>query len=123
MVPEVDPVRRDPAAVRSPGPGADQWPVQAADAIERLVDSVRDKTTGPILTIARAIVFGLFAAFAGIAALVLLAAALVRVVDVYLPSAVFGEQHTWAAHGLVGLIFVLIGAFCWTKALAAPHRA
>ncbi|CAN5724534.1 hypothetical protein BH24ACT3_BH24ACT3_16210 [soil metagenome] len=120
MASPVDPTRHDPVA--APGASA-EWPAQAADTIEKVVGSVRDKTTGPILTAARAIVFGLLAAFAGTAAAVLFAVGTVRAIDNYLPDAAFGDNHTWAAHGLVGILFVLVGAFCWSKALRRPRRA
>lgn len=78
------------------------WPAQAADAIEKAVQGVRDKTTGPAITAARWVVAGLFVLIAGTMALILLAIGLVRVLDAYLPSSVFGDQHVWAAHALVG---------------------
>jgi K(+)-stimulated pyrophosphate-energized sodium pump len=37
------------------------WPAQATDFVVNTVDSVRDRTTGTILTIARVTVFGLLA--------------------------------------------------------------
>lgn len=117
-----DSARSDTARGRSPSPEPDDWPTQAADTIERVVGTVRDKTTGPILTVARAIVYGLFAAFTGLTLAVLFAVALVRLLDAYLPEAVFGSDHVWAAHGLVGLVFVAVGLFCWSKALSRPRQ-
>jgi len=89
--------------------------VQAADAIERTVGAVRDRTTGPAITIARGIVYGTFALLVGTAAAVLLAIAAVRLLDVYLPDAVVGEDHTWVAHLVVGLAFTLGGLFLWSR--------
>ena len=91
------------------------WPVQAADTIERVVGSVRDKTTGPALTVARAVVYGTFALIVGTAVAVMASVAAVRLVDVYLPDDVFGETHTWAAHGVVGLVFTVAGLLLWSK--------
>jgi hypothetical protein len=45
----------------------------------------------------------------------MLAVAAVRALDAYLPDAVFGEDHVWAAHGIVGLVFALAGALLWSK--------
>ncbi|HEY9558362.1 MAG TPA: hypothetical protein VIR58_16615 [Acidimicrobiales bacterium] len=98
----------------------DDWPAQAADTIERVVGSVRDKTTGPAITAARAVVYGTFALFVGLMVAVLFSVVLVRILDVYLPSAVFGDEHVWAAHGLVGLLFTIAGAFLWSKRTARP---
>jgi hypothetical protein len=91
------------------------WPAQAADTIERVVGSVRDKTTGPALTAARAVVYGMFAALVGAAALVLLIAGAVRVLDSYLPDSVFGEDHMWASYLVLGLVFVIVGGVLWAR--------
>lgn len=91
------------------------WPVQAADTIERVVGTVRSKTTGPAITIARGLVYGLLATIVGIAALVMLAIAAVRALDVYLPEAALGDHNTWAAHLIVGLVFSLAGMVAWSK--------
>jgi hypothetical protein len=117
-----------PAALPGPpGPDAD-WPAQAADTIERVVGSVRDKTTGPALTVARGVVYGLFAALVGATAAVLAIIALVRLVDNYLPDAWFGEEHMWATYLVLGVGFLALGALFWTRRHApgedggAPRR-
>ena len=100
--------------------GAGDWPAQAADTIERVVGSVRDKTTGPAITIARGIVYGTFALVVGTVVAVLVAIAAVRALDNYLPDSVFGEEHTWAAHLLVGLVFTGLGMGMWSRRSAPP---
>lgn len=102
-------------APSSPGPETSDWPAQAADAIERAVGAVRDKTTGPAITVARGLVYGTFALLVGSVVAVLLAISAVRVLDVYLPDAVVGEQHTWAAHLVIGSLFTLVGMFLWSR--------
>ena len=52
----------------------DDWAVQTADTIERLVESVRSNTSDRLVSVARLVVFGLLAAILGTIALVLLAA-------------------------------------------------
>ena len=49
------PTTRPAAAASAPSPDVDttDWPAQAADTIERAVQGVRDKTTGPAITVAR----------------------------------------------------------------------
>src|SRR5690554_875919 len=94
------------------------WPAQAADTIERVVGTVRDKTTGPAITAARWLVYGTFALFVGLAVAILLAIAAVRLLDAYLPDAVFGEEHTWAAHLIVGLVFTILGMVAWSQRTA-----
>jgi uncharacterized protein (DUF1810 family) len=95
--------------------GEQDWPARAADTIERVVGQVRDATTGRAITAARWFVYGLFAAILGSALLVMVAIMAVRFVDAYLPDAVFGERHTWAAHLLVGLVFTILGLVAWSR--------
>jgi len=100
------------APVESPKPvvaADDDWADQAADTVVKVVDTVREKTTGPILTVARAIVYGLIGIFAVLVALIVLTIALVRLVDVYLPGEV------WSAHLLIGALFTLFGLLVWSK--------
>jgi hypothetical protein len=99
----------------TPAQPAGDWAAQAADTIERAVGNVRDRTTGPALTVARAVVYGTFAALVGLAALVLGTIAAVRIIDNYLPDSVFGDEHTWAAYLIIGLVFVLAGAVLWVR--------
>jgi cell division protein FtsX len=104
MVNGVDGVRVSATDVRT-----DDWPTQATDAIVKVVGTAHDRITGPIQTVARAIVYGLLAAILGVAALVLLVILLLRLVNNYLPDSVFGENHMWAAHLLVGVLFTSLG--------------
>jgi hypothetical protein len=105
--------RGDRADQRSDG----DWTVQVADTVERVVGTIRDKTSVPLTTIARAIVFGLLAAAMGIVMAVLVAVALVRVVDV-----VTGEGNVWIAHLAVGGLFSVVGAFFLRKATTTTAR-
>lgn len=91
-----------------PAPAKD-WAAETADTIERLVGTVRAKTSGPLEKAARVLVYGLVALIVGLAAAVLGAVALVRVLDVALPGDV------WAAHAVTGGIFTLGGLFLWRK--------
>jgi hypothetical protein len=100
----------------------DDWASQTADTIERVVSTVRDKTTGPALTASRALVYGTFAVIVGVAALVLAVIAAVRLLNNYLPDAVFGESHIWAAYLIIGLLFTIGGLFAWSKRSAQPEE-
>src|SRR3954469_7025783 len=86
----------------APPPPEGDWASQVADTIERVVGQVRERTTRPLVTATRAIVFGLLAAIIGIASLVLVAITLVRVLT-YLPGGV------WVAHLITGLVFLIAG--------------
>jgi hypothetical protein len=121
-VPRAAPGAPTPApSAAGPGPshgGAEQlfeggldgeWPARAADAIVNVVGSVRDRTTGPITTVARGVVFGLLAAVLGLAVGVLVVIAAIRLLDQVLPSGV------WVAYLVLGGVFLLAGALVFRK--------
>jgi hypothetical protein len=95
------------------GTAADRWPVEAADFVVRTVGTVRDKTTGPVIFGARALVFGLFAACMGVIAALLSAIALVRVLTVYVPG-----NRVWVSDLIIGGVFTLAGLGLWTQTRA-----
>jgi LPXTG-motif cell wall-anchored protein len=63
------------------------WAPDLADTVERVVGTVRDKTTKHVVTAVRALVFGIVISVAALAALVLLAIVgtklLQRVLDIF----------------------------------------
>jgi vacuolar-type H+-ATPase subunit I/STV1 len=85
------------------------WPAQATNAIVDLVGTVRDKTTGPITTIARGVVFGLFAGVVGLIVAILALIAVIRLLDEALPSGV------WLPYLILGTLFVIGGALVFRK--------
>ena len=117
LPPVADPVDLSTTRVRT-----DDWPAQATDTIVRVVGTASDKVTGPITTAARALVYGLFAGVLGLAALVLVSILLVRLADNYLPDAVFGKEHVWAAHLLIGLLFLVSALLLWSKRKPQPNE-
>ena len=105
----------EPGDSSRPAGGSD-WTVQAADTIERVVTGIRDKTTVPLTTVARALVYGLLAAVMGLTIVVFLAVVSIRMISVYLM-----RDEVWAAYLLVGGIFTLSGAFLLRTA-SSPKR-
>jgi hypothetical protein len=99
-------------------PPAPDWTVEVANRIESVVGAVRDRTTVPITKIARTVVFGLLAAVAALAAVILLIIAAVRL-HVYLPFHPAGRQ-VWVVYAALSAIFLLAGAFSWRK--RTPRR-
>jgi hypothetical protein len=93
----------------------EDWPTQATDTIVKVVGTASSKVTGPVTTAARALVFGLFAAILGTAVVTLLSILAVRVANNYLPDSVLGEEHVWAAHVLIGLVFSILALLLWRK--------
>jgi hypothetical protein len=104
-------------SAQRPAASSPDWPVQAADTLERVVGSIRSKTALPLTTIARAVVYGMLAAVMGVSALILVAIALVRGVDI-----VTGEGNVWIAHLAVGGIFTIVGMFLLRKATTTKTR-
>jgi uncharacterized membrane protein len=84
-----------------PSPAPD-WATRTADSIERVVNTVRDRTTRPLLVAGRAIVFGLLAVVVGIAAVVLLSITIVRVLVIL-------TDRAWLADLILGALFVIAG--------------
>ncbi|MBW3643930.1 MAG: hypothetical protein KY441_00310 [Actinobacteria bacterium] len=101
--------RADVPVPEAPGAAGDDWAKDTADAIERVVQSVRGKTIGPLEKMARALVYGLLALIVGIAAAVLVSVALVRALDLAIPGSV------WSAHAITGGMFCLAGLLLWRK--------
>jgi hypothetical protein len=88
-----------------PGTG-DDWAAQTADTIERVVGSVRGKTSEPLERVARIVVFGLAIAIVGIAAVALLLIAFVRLLAIV-------PGPLWSAYLVAGGIFTLVGLLFW----------
>ena len=85
------------------------WPTQITDTAVRLIEQIRDKTTRPAITVARALVFGLVALSIGTVAIFLFVIGAIRLVNGYLPGTV------WTTYLLFGGIFTLGGAFLFSK--------
>lgn len=87
---------------------SDDWPEQAADAVVNTVDKVRDVTTGPVVNLSRLLAYIVFGVFPLLIVLVLGIIAAVRGLEV-------ATGRAWAAHGILGLLFVSLGAFAWSR--------
>ena len=91
------------------------WAPQLADTIERVVGQVRDKTTKPVIMVARGLVFGLLAAIVGVFALVVALIGLLRGVQAIIEWPFSHPTAVWASYVLIGGLFSVAGAFCMTK--------
>jgi hypothetical protein len=111
-----DATRVDPTDVElvPPAPSTSDWPSQAADTIVDLVDQVRAKTTGPAITAARALVFGLIVAvlavIVGVLALVFLVRLTTEVLEV-----IWDGAGVWLTYLLYGALFTAVGAFVFGR--------
>jgi hypothetical protein len=97
------------------------WAVEATDRFETLVNAVRDRTTLPIIKIARLVVYGLVAGVVAIVGVILAVDAFIQIVDAYLPVDPYGRR-VWIGYAALGAIFLLVGAFCWSKGNPKPQE-
>ena len=84
------------------------WTDQVADLVVDLVDTVRDKTTGQILKVARGAVYGTVAALAilvmGIIGLAFVGRALALT-----------QIPQWVSYFVIGALFTVLGFALWGK--------
>jgi hypothetical protein len=90
------------------------WPVQAADAIVKGVDTVRDKTTGPVQKAARAVVYGLLAVVLGTMVVILVIIGLVRLVD-SIVGLFMDPPRIWVTYLIVGVVFTVAGVVVFRR--------
>jgi hypothetical protein len=100
-----------------PNPTPD-WPVQATDMIVKGVDTVRDRTTGPALQIARYVVYGSVAALLAVPLLVLLLVGVMRAFEGLLLLAGL-QDPMWIVYVVFGVAFTAVGLYLWHKARQA----
>ena len=106
--------RPDPSKAVPSVPSAGDWPAQAADLIVNTVGTVRDRTTGTILSIARVAVFGLLAVVLGFVVIVLSLIGVIRLLDEILPSSV------WLPYLIVGAVSLVSGILVFRRRFPPP---
>ena len=82
------------------------WAPELADTVERVVGTVREKTTDNAVKAARIIVFGLLAAFLGLTAVILLVITFTRGLQILLDFAVTPAQAVYISYFIVGGILL-----------------
>ncbi|MEI8391493.1 MAG: hypothetical protein WCG40_03245 [Actinomycetes bacterium] len=91
------------------------WATEFTQTIVESIDKVRNRTTKPIVMIARGLVFGLLIAFLGVMALVLLLVGLSRGLINLLEWPFDHDTAVWMSHLIVGSLLVLLGAILMIK--------
>lgn len=86
-----------------------EWTTQAADTVDHVVTTVRDKTVVPATNATKAIVYGLLVLLFALTAFALFCIMVFRVLNNYVGGG------PWVPWLILGGIFVLAGGFCWTK--------
>jgi uncharacterized protein YacL len=92
---------------QQPAPSGD-WASQAADSLERVVTTIRDRTTRPLLLAGRGLVFGLLAAMLGVVVVALLSITVIRVLTIL-------TDRAWLAYVITGTLFCVAGVVCLAK--------
>ncbi len=101
----------DPGATPGEQPeGAADWAAKATSTIETVVSTVRDYSVRPLTLVTRALVYGIVIAVVSVVVVVLLATALVKLLDAY----AFGGR-VWATDLFIGLLFASAGALLWSR--------
>lgn len=93
----------------SPATTDDDWPVQATRSIVQVVDTVRDKTTGPIITAVAAVVYGIVAVVAASVALAMVTLGAIRGLELLL------WRKVWLAYLVLAVVFLVAGLLCWSR--------
>jgi hypothetical protein len=104
----------DPGVNPGADPGAD-WPVQATRSIVQVVDTVRDKTSGPAITAVASIVYGIVAVMGAAVLTIVLTAATVRGLELLL------WRKVWAAYLVLAVVTLAGGLLCWSRRATVPR--
>jgi len=91
------------------------WAAELADTVERVVGTVREKATTPVVHITRGIVYGLLTAFLGVAAVVLLLIGMTRAIQALLNIGLSNERSVYISYLLMGGILGVAGMLVLRK--------
>lgn len=91
------------------------WADETTDTVVRLVGTVRDKATKPVVIAARGLVFGLIAVFLGLFAVFLFLIGLTRGIQTGLGELVDRDRAVWISYLAVGGIFSIAGLLMFKK--------
>ena len=101
----------DPGASPPSDPGAAaDWPARVVDVVEDVVGAVNERVVRPLLLVTRAVVFGFIVATMALVISVLLAVAVIRLLDVYA-----FRGRVWASDALVGGVLSVGGFLAWSR--------
>jgi len=91
------------------------WATELADTVERVVGTVREKTTNNIVLLARAVVFGLLGAMIGVAVLLLVVIGTTRALQSLLELGMSWPRAVYASYLVLGGICCIAGALFMRK--------
>ncbi|MDE0873977.1 MAG: hypothetical protein OSA88_08895 [Acidimicrobiales bacterium] len=85
---------------------------RATKIVVDFVELLRGRTTGPLLIVARVIVYGIVLCVTAVAIATLVVIAAVKATNNFLPGGI------WSTHLLLGALFTAAGGLLWSKRLA-----
>ena len=91
------------------------WACDVADTIVSTVDKVRDRTTTPIVMIARGLVFGLLSIFLGLFILAMVLIGGTRALISILEAPLDHDTAVWGSYYVMGGVFLLAGTIFMVK--------
>lgn len=91
------------------------WASDLTETIVTTVDKVRDRTTKPIVVVARGLVYGLLTSFLAILVVGLLIVGLTRGVISFLEWPFDHDTAVWVSYFVVGAVFLVIGLGAMSK--------
>ena len=106
----MDPKPEVPASSLLGASALNDLPTRGADAVDTLVDLIRNKAVRPLTLATRAIVFGIIIFTASVVTLTLLSITLIRLLTLY----VF-DGRVWLSDLVVGTLFVVLGVVAWSQ--------
>jgi hypothetical protein len=97
-----------PNGTAVPADGEPDWTDQVADLVVDTVDKVRDRTTGPVISGARYVVFGIVAVIVLIPLIVIGIILIGRLLEL-IPGDI------WIAYAALGAVLVMVGMMFWRQ--------
>ena len=91
------------------------WPSTLADQVERVVGTVRERATSPVIHVARAVVYGLLIFIIAIPVVVLAVIVITRGLQSFLDLFLSWDQAVYVSYFLLGGILIVVGALLFSK--------
>lgn len=91
------------------------WAGKQADTIVRIIDQVRQRTTRPLVVLARGLVFGTIAAVGGIVALLLMLIAATRALQAVIEWPFSHATAVWVSYLALGGLLLIAGTVLMSK--------
>jgi hypothetical protein len=91
------------------------WAADVTNTIVSAVDKIRDRTTTPIVMIARGLVFGLLGSILALTAFVLFLIGMSRGLINLIEWPLDHDSAVWVSHAVLGGLLILAGSICMAK--------